>query len=114
VAQEVVSGGTEDIAAIALRLAVSQMIAERAGHPLSLLILDEVFGSLDSIRRSNVLTLIRRLSGVFEQVILISHIDETRHAVDHAIEVTYSESEGKSTVHQSGAPVRTEGVEVAA
>lgn len=110
---EIVSGGTEDVAAIALRLAVSQMIAERAGHPLSLLILDEVFGSLDQTRRGNVLSLIRRLRGVFEQVILISHIDETREAVDHAIEVTYSESEGKSTVHQTRQPV-SESIEVAA
>jgi len=30
-----------------LRLAISQMIAERAGQPLSLLVLDEIFGSLD-------------------------------------------------------------------
>lgn len=111
---EIVSGGTEDVAAIALRLAVSQMIAERAGHPLSLLILDEVFGSLDSIRRSNVLSLIRRLSGVFEQVILISHIDETRHAVDHVISVEYNEGEGKSTIIQPALVAAENRAEVAA
>jgi exonuclease SbcC len=110
---EIVSGGTEDIAAIALRLAVSQMIAERAGHPLSLLILDEPFGSLDTTRRGNVLSLIRRLRGVFEQVLLISHVDETREAVDHAIEVFYDESEGRSTVHQARQP-QPETSEVAA
>jgi len=95
---EVVSGGTEDVAAIALRLAVSQMIAERAGHPLSLLILDEPFGSLDATRRGNVLGLIRRLRGVFSQVLLVSHVEETREAVDHAIEVFYDEAEGRSTI----------------
>jgi exonuclease SbcC len=98
---EIVSGGTEDVAAIAQRLAVSQMIAQRAGHPLSLLILDEPFGSLDQTRRGNVLSLIRRLRSIFSQVLLISHVEETREAVDHAIEVTYSESEGRSTVHQA-------------
>jgi exonuclease SbcC len=98
---EIVSGGTEDVTAIALRLAVSQMIAERAGHPLTLLILDEPFGSLDPVRRSNVLDLIRRLNGVFSQVVLISHVDETREAVDHVIEVEYDEARGVSRVRQS-------------
>lgn len=95
---EVVSGGAEDITAIALRLAISQMIAERAGHPLSLLILDEPFGSLDQVRRGNVLNLIRRLSGTFEQVLVISHVDETRDAVDHVVELEYDEAAGRSRV----------------
>ena len=38
----VISGGEEDIANLALRLAISQMIADRAGQPLSLLFLDEI------------------------------------------------------------------------
>ena len=49
-----ISGGEEDIANLALRLAISQMIAERAGQPLSLLVLDEIFGSLDEDRRHAV------------------------------------------------------------
>lgn len=98
IAVEVVSGGTEDIAALAMRLALSQMIAERAGHPLSLLILDEPFGSLDENRRGNVLTLIRRLSGVFSQVVVISHVAETRDAVDHVLELEFNEGAGCSEV----------------
>src|SRR6185503_8060631 len=47
IAKPVLSGGEEDIANLVLRLAVSQMIAERSGQAFSLLILDEVFGSLD-------------------------------------------------------------------
>lgn len=105
---EVVSGGTEDIAALAMRLAISQMISERAGHPLSLLILDEPFGSLDVVRRGNVLNLIQRLRGVFEQVIVISHVEETRDAVDHVIELEYDEAEGMTRVVT--APVTMEGV----
>jgi exonuclease SbcC len=106
VALEVISGGTEDIAALALRLAVSRMIAERAGHPLSLLILDEPFGSLDEVRRANVLALIRKLADVFEQVILISHVDETKYASDHVIEVEYDEAAGCSHV-RCAAPAGT-------
>ncbi len=51
-AKPVISGGEEDIANLALRLAISQMIADRAGQPLSLLVLDEIFGSLDEERRA--------------------------------------------------------------
>lgn len=98
VAVEVVSGGCEDVAALAMRLAISQMITERAGHPLSLLILDEPFGSLDENRRANVLALIRQLSGVFEQVIVISHIPETRDAVDQVVSFEFDEGAGRTRV----------------
>src|SRR5690606_32916406 len=54
----VISGGEEDIVNLVLRLAISQMIAERSGHPLSVLILDEVLGSLDLERRDNVIQLL--------------------------------------------------------
>jgi exonuclease SbcC len=59
-AKPVISGGEEDIANLALRLAISQMIADRAGQPLSLLVLDEIFGSLDEERRLAVVELLRR------------------------------------------------------
>ncbi|MDH5761050.1 MAG: SMC family ATPase [Gemmatimonadota bacterium] len=93
---EVVSGGTEDIAALAMRLAISQMIAERAGHPLELLILDEPFGSLDETRRGSVLALLRRLRSTFRQVIVISHVAETRDMVDHAVEFEFDEPAGRT------------------
>lgn len=94
IAVEVISGGCEDIAALAMRLSISQMIAERAGHPLSLLILDEPFGSQDENRRGNILNLLRVLSGVFSQVIVISHIAETRDNADHIIELEFDEMAG--------------------
>jgi len=88
---------------LAMRLALSQMIAERAGHPLSLLILDEPYGSLDKTRRANVLNLIRMLRDVFRQVIVISHVDETRDAVDHVVELVYDEGAGRTRVRGSAA-----------
>lgn len=83
----VISGGEEDIAFLALRLAISQMIAERAGQPLSLLILDEIFGSLDEARRAAVMTLLRSLADRFPQVILITHIEAVREGFDRIIRV---------------------------
>ncbi|HEX5004023.1 MAG TPA: SMC family ATPase [Gemmatimonadales bacterium] len=86
-AKPVISGGEEDIAFLALRLAISQMIAERAGQPLSLLVLDEIFGSLDEARRVAVMTLLRSLADRFPQVILITHIEAVREGFDRIIRV---------------------------
>jgi exonuclease SbcC len=92
----VISGGEEDLANLVLRLAISEMIAERAGHSFSLLILDEIFGSLDEARRHNVVDLLRRLQDRFEQVILITHIESVREGVDRVITVRYDEETGSS------------------
>jgi len=96
----VISGGEQDIANLCLRLAISQMIAERAGQSFSLLILDEVFGSLDESRRQNVVELLRGLQDRFEQVILITHIEQVREGLDRVINVRYDEESGSSVVTQ--------------
>lgn len=98
VAKPVISGGEEDIANLVLRLAISQMIADRSGQPFSLLVLDEVFGSLDASRRDSVLELLHRLEDRFEQVILITHIESVREGVDRVIAVRYDEETGASLV----------------
>jgi exonuclease SbcC len=97
----VLSGGEEDLANLVLRLAVSQMIAERSGQSFSLLVLDEVFGQLDESRRFNVLELLRALSDRFEQVILITHIESVRDGLDQVISVRYDPSLATSVVEQT-------------
>jgi exonuclease SbcC len=93
----VISGGEEDVANLALRLAISQMIAERAGQPLSLLVLDEIFGSLDEDRRVAVVDLLRSLADRFPQVILITHIDSVRDGFDRVIRVGLDVARGVAT-----------------
>jgi exonuclease SbcC len=100
VPKPVISGGEQDIANLCLRLAISQMIAERAGQSFSLLILDEVFGSLDESRRQNVVELLRGLQDRFEQVIVITHIEQVREGLDRVISVRYDEESGSSLVEQ--------------
>jgi DNA repair protein SbcC/Rad50 len=100
VEKPVISGGEEDIANLVLRLSLSQMIAERAGHPLSLLILDEVFGSLDAVRRDNVTQLLRRLGDRFEQVILITHVEAITDDLDQVIRVSFDERTGSALTHE--------------
>jgi exonuclease SbcC len=94
----VISGGEEDVANLALRLAISQMIAERAGQPLTLLIFDEIFGSLDDERRSAVIDLLRSLADRFPQVILITHIDSLSEGFDRVVRVGFDLASGVATV----------------
>lgn len=87
----VISGGEDDIVNLALRLAISQMIADRAGQSFSLLVLDEVFGSLDDTRRDNVVALLQNLKNRFEQIILITHVESIHDAVDNCLWVAFDE-----------------------
>ena len=103
VPKPVISGGEEDLANLVLRLAISQMIAERSGQSFSLLVLDEIFGSLDDTRRHNVVELLRRLQDRFEQVILITHIEGVRDGLDQILEVRYDEASGATTVRRGAA-----------
>ncbi|MGH7560703.1 MAG: AAA family ATPase [Gemmatimonadales bacterium] len=96
--KSVISGGEEDVANLALRLAISQMIAERAGQPLSLLVLDEIFGSLDEEHRGAVLSLLRQLADRFPQVILITHIETVREGFDRVLRVSYDVERGTARV----------------
>ncbi len=98
----VISGGEEDLCNLVLRLAISQMIAERAGQAFSLLVLDEVFGSLDDVRRGNVVELLRRLNDRFEQVIVITHIEPVREGLDRVLLVRFDEERGSSVVTPAG------------
>lgn len=83
----VISGGEEDIVNLSLRLALARLITERAGQPLSLLILDEVFASLDSERRQSVMELLNNLRTWFSQILVISHFEEINEAADRCLRI---------------------------
>jgi exonuclease SbcC len=100
VTKPVLSGGEEDLTHLVLRLAISQMVAERAGQPLSLLVLDEIFGSLDEHRRHNVVQLLRGLADRFPQVVLITHIESVRDGVDRVLRVELEEQRGAAVVSE--------------
>jgi exonuclease SbcC len=81
------SGGEEDLANLCLRLAISEVITERAGGAFNFIILDEIFGSQDSIRRQNILKALNSLSSKFRQIFLITHIDDIKHDVENIISI---------------------------
>ncbi|MDQ2986514.1 MAG: SMC family ATPase [Armatimonadota bacterium] len=96
--KNVISGGEEDVLALSLRIALSRYVQEKSGLPLSLLVLDEVFGSLDAERKLNVLELFDGLRGIFPQIILISHVDGLTEHADRVLRVTYDSGTKESSV----------------
>jgi exonuclease SbcC len=99
--KRVISGGEEDILNLCMRISLSHMLAERAGQHFSLLMLDEVFGSLDEGRRGNVLSLLEKLRNRFEQILIITHLDDVKDGVQHLIQVDYDERTGSAVVRSS-------------
>ncbi len=101
----VISGGEEDIANLALRLAISQMIADSANQPFTLLVLDEIFGALDQQRREAVVNLLRGLGDRFPQVILITHVEAVGADADRVIWVEYDPVSGAAHTREETAGV---------
>ncbi|MCX6664823.1 MAG: SMC family ATPase [Euryarchaeota archaeon] len=91
------SGGEEDLANLCLRLAISEVITERAGGAFNFIILDEILGSQDTIRRQNIISALHGLSSKFRQLFLITHIDDVKNFIEHTITVLEDEN-GISTI----------------
>jgi exonuclease SbcC len=97
------SGGEKDLANLCLRLAISQALTESAGLERSFVILDEVFGSQDSDRRSLIFNGLASLKNRFPQILLITHIEEIKDRVETLIQVEPT-SGGWSEVRVNGRP----------
>jgi exonuclease SbcC len=91
------SGGESDLANLSLRLAISRVLADRSGNDINFLILDEIFGSQDQVRKRNIMHTLNRLEGQFHQIILISHIDDTKDLMSNVITIKELE-DGTSTI----------------
>ncbi len=95
----ILSGGEEDVVALALRLALAELVQDRQGHALTLLMLDEAFGSLDAERRQSLLDVLTGLKERYAQVIVVSHVDEVAQVADRVLRVT-RDATGASRVEE--------------
>lgn len=87
------SGGEQDLVALALRLGLASVVAERTGGGhVGFLILDEVFGSQDTGRRQAIVTALRALRATYGQIWCISHVGGLEDAADRVIEVALDPS----------------------
>ena len=84
------SGGERFRVDFALRIALSKLLAWRAGAPLPTLFIDEGFGTQDAEGRDRILDVIKAIEDRFERILVITHLDEVKEAFPVRIEVTRS------------------------
>lgn len=87
-AYEMYSGGEAFRINFAVRVALSQLLARRAGTQLQTLIIDEGFGVLDSVGRERLVEAINAAQSDFQRIIVVTHIDELKDAFPARIEIT--------------------------
>lgn len=71
---EMFSGGEAFRIDFSLRIAISKLLARRAGTSLQTLIIDEGFGSQDEEGLSRIMDAIYKIQGDFEKIIIVSHL----------------------------------------
>jgi len=75
---ELYSGGEAFRVDLALRIALSRLLAHRAGAALQTLFIDEGFGSQDTRGRENLVEAINMIKDEFALILVITHIDELK------------------------------------
>lgn len=81
------SGGEQFRVNFAIRLALSRLLAKRAGARLETLVIDEGFGSQDPYGQQRLIEAINIIQNDFARVLVITHINELQDAFPTRIEV---------------------------
>jgi len=97
---EMYSGGEAFRVNFAIRLALSEVLAQRKGARLLTLVIDEGFGSQDVEGRQRLIEAINMVKNNFAKILVITHLDELKDAFPTRIEV--EKTENGSTVHIIG------------
>jgi exonuclease SbcC len=74
------SGGESFRIDFAIRLALSHILAQRAGARLQTLVIDEGFGSQDTLGRQRLIEAINLIKDDFEKILVITHVEEIKQA----------------------------------
>ena len=89
---EMLSGGEAFRVNLALRIALSKVLAQRIGAPLPTLFIDEGFGTQDTVGRERMLDVINTIGEDFEKVLVITHFDDLKDGFTVRINVLKDES----------------------
>ena len=84
---EMFSGGEAFRINFAIRIALSKVLARRAGAPLPTLIIDEGFGTQDTNGMEKLKEAITSVQDDFEKILVITHIEDFRDAFPVRIDV---------------------------
>ena len=77
---EMYSGGESFRINFAVRLALSHVLAQRAGARLQTLVVDEGFGSQDEVGRQRLIEAINLIRDDFEKILVITHVEQIKEA----------------------------------
>ncbi len=88
---EMYSGGERFRVDFAIRLALSEVLAQRKGARLQTLVIDEGFGSQDAQGRQRLVEAINLVKDDFAKILVITHLDELKDAFPNRIEVEKTE-----------------------
>ena len=95
---EMFSGGEAFRVNFSIRLALSQVLARRAGARLQTLVIDEGFGSQDAQGRQRLVEAINLVRDDFEKILVITHLEELKEAFPNRIEVEKTPQGSQLTV----------------
>jgi exonuclease SbcC len=84
---ELFSGGEAFRIDFAIRVALSQMLARRAGAQLRTLFIDEGFGTQDDDGRNKLIEAITAIQDDFDLILIITHLDDLRDSFPVHIQV---------------------------
>ncbi len=85
---ETFSGGEAFRINFAIRLALSRVLAKRAGAKLQTLVIDEGFGNQDTQGRQRLVEAINLIRPDFRKILIITHIEELKDFFPDRIEIT--------------------------
>ena len=95
---EMFSGGEAFRVNFAIRLALSRVLAQRAGARLQTLVIDEGFGSQDAVGRQRLVEAINLVQADFAKILVITHLEELKDVFPSRIEVEKTSSGSTVTV----------------
>jgi exonuclease SbcC len=84
---EMYSGGEAFRVNFALRIALSRLLAQRAGAKLETLVIDEGFGSQDQEGRDRLVEAIKSVEDEFAMILVVTHLDDLKDRFPVRIDV---------------------------
>jgi exonuclease SbcC len=95
---ETYSGGERYRINFAIRIALSKLLAHRAGAQLQMLVIDEGFGTQDAEGRDGLIDALNAIRNDFACILAITHIQELKEAFNVRIEVEKTPQGSQITV----------------
>ena len=101
------SGGETDLANLCLRIAISEELSQRSGGSgTQFIVLDEIFGSQDNERKTNILRALQELTNQFRQILLITHVEDVKDSLPYVLNITENPDNTVSVEEEGNLPIK--------